>query len=75
MMIAGTFKLTNGTMGISEKDRKSVVLIPAGARVVVVDGDVEGNQLLKIRYQDKVLLVRPADFRDALGLVAEPSTF
>ena len=74
MMIAGTFKLTNGTTGISEKDRKSVVLIPAGACVVVVDGDIERDTLLKIRYEEKVLLVRPADFRDALGLVAEPST-
>ena len=74
MMIAGTFRLTNGTMAISEKDRKSVVLIPAGARVAVVDGDIEGDKLLKIRYQEKVLLIRPADFRDALSLMAEPST-
>ena len=74
MMIAGTFKLTNGTMAISEKDRKSVVLIPAGARVVIVDGDIEGDKLLKIRYQEKVLLIRPASFRDALHLVAEHST-
>ena len=74
MMIAGTFKLTNGTMAISEKNRKSAVLIPAGARVVVVDGDIEGDKLLKIRYQEKVLLVRPADFRAALDLVAAPST-
>jgi hypothetical protein len=74
MMIAGTFRLTNGTMAISEKDRKSVALIPAGARVVVVDGDIEGDKLLKIRYKEKVLLIRPADFRDALNLVAEPST-
>jgi hypothetical protein len=74
MMIAGTFKLTNGTMAISDKDRKSVVLIPAGARVVIVDGDIEGDKLLKIRYQEKVLLIRPADFRDALYLVAEHST-
>jgi hypothetical protein len=74
MMIAGTFKLTNGTTAISEKDRKSAVLIPAGARVVIVDGDIEGDKLLKIRYQENVLLIRPADFRDALHLVAEHST-
>ncbi len=74
MMIAGTFKLTNGTTAISERDRKSVVLIPAGARVGVVDGDIERDKLLKVRYREKVLLVRPADFRDALDLVAEPST-
>jgi hypothetical protein len=74
MMIAGTFKLTNGTMAISEKDRKSVVLIPAGACVVVVDGDIERDKLLKVRYKEKVLLVRPADLRAALDLVAEPST-
>jgi hypothetical protein len=74
MMIAGTFKLTNGTMAISEKDRKSVVLIPAGACVVVVDGDIERDKLLKTRYQEKVLLIRPAEFQDALHLMAEPST-
>jgi hypothetical protein len=74
MMIAGTFKLTNGTTAISEKDRKRVVQIPVGACVVVVDGDIERDKLLKIRYQEKVLLVRPADFRDALDLVVENST-
>jgi hypothetical protein len=74
MMIAGTFKLTNGTKAISEKDPKSLVQIPAGACVVVVDGDIERDKLLKIRYQEKVLLVRPADFRDALDLVVENST-
>ena len=74
MMIAGTFKLTNGTMAIPEKGRKSVVLIPAGASVVVVDGDIEGDKPLRIRYHEKVLLIRPADFRDALDRVAEPST-
>ena len=74
MMIAGTFKLTNGTMAVSEMDRKSVFLIPAGACVVVVDGDIERDKLLKVRYKEKVLLVRPADFRAALDLVAEPST-
>jgi len=46
MMIAGTFTLTNGTTAISEKDRKSVVLIPAGARGVLVDGDIERDKLL-----------------------------
>ena len=74
MMIAGTVKLTNGTMAIPEEGRKDVVLIPAGACVVVVDGDIDRDKPLKIRYQEKVLLVRPADFRDALNLVAEPST-
>ena len=74
MMIAGTFKLTNRTMALSEQGRKNVVLIPAGASVVVVEGDIEGDQLLKIRYQDRVLLIRPADFRDALDSVAESST-
>ena len=74
MMIAGTFKLANRTMALSEQGRKNVVLIPAGASVVVVEGDIEGDQLLKIRYQDRVLLIRPADFRDALDSVAESST-
>ena len=74
MMIAGTFRLTNVTMAISEKGGKSVVLISAGACVVVVDGDIERDKLLKIRYKEKVLLVRPTDFRYALDPVAEPST-
>ena len=74
MMIAGTFKLTNRTMALSEQGRKNVVLIPAGARVVVVEGDIEGDQLLKIRYQERVLLILPADFRDAMDSVSESST-
>lgn len=53
MMIAGTFKLTNGTMAISEKDRKSAVLIPAGARVVIVDGDIEGTNFLRFVIRKK----------------------
>ena len=69
MMIAGTFKLTNGTMAVSDKGRKNVVLIPARACVTVIDGDIEGDELLEIRYQEKVLLIRPADFRDALDPV------
>jgi hypothetical protein len=54
MIIAGTFKLTNGTMAISENNRKKVILIPPNARVAVLGEDTENDSFIKIRYQDNV---------------------
>jgi hypothetical protein len=75
MIIAGTFKFTNGTMAIfpEKRNHRSVVLIPVGAHVVVVGGEVERDSFINIRYDDKVLLIRPEDFRYGIGLGSDPS--
>jgi len=47
MIAAGTFKLRNGTLAIflERNNHRSVILIPVGASVAVVGGDVERDQL------------------------------
>ena len=76
MVVAGTFKFTNGTMAIfpEKNNHRSVILIPANARVVVLGEDTESGSFIKIRYQDNVLLVRPEDFRYGIGLLSETLT-
>lgn len=73
MMTASTFKLKNGTMAISQNNRTKVILIPPDACVVVLGEDTENDSLIKIHYQDDVLLVRPEDFRCGIGLMFETS--
>jgi hypothetical protein len=75
MIVAGTFKLTNGTMAIfpEKNNQRSVVLIPVGAQVVVVGGDIERDSFIKIRYGDRVLLIRPQDLHYGIGLASSPS--
>jgi hypothetical protein len=75
MVVAGTFKFTNGTTAIfpEKNNHRSVVLIPVGAHVVVVGGDIELDSFIKIRYDDRVLLIRPQDLRYGIGLTSDPS--
>ena len=76
MIVAGTFKLRNGTMAIfaEKNNHRSVILIPVGASVAVVGGDVERDSFINIRYDDKLLLIRPEDLRYGIGLGSDPST-
>jgi hypothetical protein len=75
MVVAGTFKFRNGTTAIfpEKNNHGRVVLIPVGAHVVVVGGDIERDSFMKIRYDDKVLLIRPQDLRYGIGLASDPS--
>jgi len=75
MIIAGTFKFTNGTMAIfpEKNNHRSVVLIPANARVEVLGEDTRNDSFLNIRYDDKVLLIRQEDLRDGIGLGSDAS--
>jgi len=76
MIVAGTFKLRNGTIAIflERNNHRSVILIPVGASVAVVGGDVERDSFINIRYDDKLLLIRPEDLRYGIGLGSDPST-
>jgi hypothetical protein len=76
MIVAGTFKLRNGAIAIfpERNNHRSVILIPVGASVAVVGGDVERDSFINIRYDDKLLLIRPEDLRYGIGLGSDPST-
>ena len=59
-----TFKLNTSTTAIlNENNQRTMVTIPANAVVTLVDGDVEGNGFVKVRYQDKILSMFAFDLR------------
>lgn len=69
-----TLELKNGTMAIStENDQRSVILIPEGGQVVLIEGDIERDRFIKIRYRDQRLLVLSEDLRRGIGLGSDIS--
>lgn len=69
-----TFELKSGTMAIlCENDQRSVILIPAGGQVVLIEGDIERDRFIKIRYRDESLLILSEDLRRGIGLGSDPS--
>ena len=69
-----TYKLKNDSKAISsEGNRSSVVHIPASAQVVVLEGDMERDRFVQIRYQGKTLFMLSEDLRRGIGLVPNES--
>ena len=67
-----TLKLRNDSKAIfSEDNRWRVVVIPASAQVTLVEGDMEQDRFVKIRYQGKVVLMLSEDLRRGIGLVPD----
>ena len=70
----GTFELKRGTMAIlCENDQRSVIFIPAGGQVVLIEGDIERDSLIKIQYRDERLLILSEDLRRGISLGSDPS--
>jgi hypothetical protein len=68
--VENTLKLRNDCKAIfSEGDKWRVVVIPASAQVMLVEGDIEQDRLVTIRYQGKVVLILSEDLRRGIGLV------
>ena len=67
-----TLKLRNDSKAIfSEDNRWRVVVIPASAQVALVEGDMEQDRFVKIRYQGKVVLILSEDLRRGIGSVPD----
>ncbi len=63
-----TLKLKNDSKAIFSEDKQwRVIVVPASAQVVIVQGDIEQDRFVKIRYQDKVLLILSEDLRRGIG--------
>jgi hypothetical protein len=72
--VESTLKLKNDTKAIfSEDNQWKVVVIPASAQVTLVEGDMEQDRFVKIRYQGKVVLILSEDLRRGIGLVPDQS--
>ena len=64
-----TLKLKNDCKAIfSENNQWRVVVIPSSALVTLVEGDLEQDRFVKIRYQGKVVLILSEDLRRGIGL-------
>jgi hypothetical protein len=69
--VESTLKLKNDTKAIfSEDNQWKVVVIPASAQVTLVEGDMEQDRFVKIRYQGKVVLILSEDLRHGIGLAS-----
>jgi hypothetical protein len=67
--VESTLKLKNDCKAIfSEDNQGRVIVIPASAMVTLVEGDLEQDRFVKIRYQGKVLLTLSEDLRRGIGL-------
>jgi hypothetical protein len=72
--VESTYKLKNGSKAVlPEGNRSSVVHIPSSAQVVIVEGDIERDRFVRIRYHGNVLLMLSEDFRRGIGLVPDDS--
>jgi hypothetical protein len=72
--VQSTFKLRNDSKAIySEDNQWRVIVIPASAQVTLVEGDIEQDRFVKIRYQGKVVLILSEDLRRGIGLVSDQS--
>jgi hypothetical protein len=74
-IVGQIFKLKNrGRAILSEEDYRTVIPIPAKAKVVLVGGDIDEDPFVKIRYGGRVLLMLAEDLRsggELLGTLAE----
>ena len=70
-----TLRLKNDSKAIfSEDNHWRVIVIPASAQVTLVDGDIEQDRFVKIRYQGKVVLILSEDLRRGIGLLSDQSS-
>jgi hypothetical protein len=68
--VENTFTLKNGSMAVlASINQSSVVRIPANAQVVLVEGNVERDRFIRIRYEGNLLLMLSEDLRRGIGSV------
>ena len=64
-MIGHRFRLKTPTLAIMAQDGTKIpVMIPKGGEVEVIDGPLNGNRLVDVRWEDKIVMVFTNDIRD-----------
>ena len=66
---------TRGRAILSEEDYRTVIPIPAKAKVVLVGGDIDEDAFVKIRYGGRVLLMLAEDLRSDAELLGRLEQF
>jgi hypothetical protein len=73
--VTDILRLTNGTMAIfADNNRRTVVFLPPGSQLIMLEGDLDKDQQVKVRFQDKQLLIRTEDLLYAMGMTCETAT-
>ena len=74
-IVGQIFKLKKrGKAILSEEDYRTLIPIPAKAKVVLVGGDIDEDAFVKIQYRGRVLLMLAEDLRsggELLGRLAQ----
>ena len=64
-MIGQRFRMKIPTLAIMTQDGANIaVMIPKGAEVEVIDGPLNGNRLVDVRWDGKTVMVFTNDIRD-----------
>ena len=64
-MIGQRFRMRTPTLAIMTQDGAKIpIIIPKGAEVEVIDGPLNGNRLVDVRWEDKTVMVFTNDVRD-----------
>jgi hypothetical protein len=64
-MIRQRFRMKIPTLAITTQDGANIaVMIPKGAEVEVIDGPLNGNRLVDVRWDGKTVMVFTNDIRD-----------
>ena len=64
-MVGERFRMKTPTLAIMAQDGAKIpVMIPKGAEVEVLDGPLNGNRLVDVRWEGKTVMVFTNDIRD-----------
>jgi hypothetical protein len=64
-MVGQRFRMKTPTLAIMAQDGAKIpVMIPKGAEVEILDGPLNGNRLVDVRWEDKTVMVFTNDVRD-----------
>ena len=64
-MIGQRFRMKTPTLAILTEDHAKIpVMIPKGAEVEILDGPLNGNRLVDVRWEGKTVMVFTNDIRD-----------
>jgi len=64
-MVGERFRMKTPTLAIMTQDGAKIpVMVPKGAEVEVLDGPLNGNRLVDVRWEGKTVMVFTNDIRD-----------
>ena len=64
-MIGESYRLNKQTIGLSsEGGNRTSVLIPKNAVVTIIDGPLNGNRMVNVKWEDLTIMIFVEDLRE-----------